>query len=72
VKNEPIVSLGKRFASPVKSSNGSLRVAPGVSAAVRVTETRYEELLHVGSWSPVDIVDTTPVLAFSARLYYDR
>ena len=29
-------------------SNGSLRVAPGISVAVRVTETGHKELLHVG------------------------
>ena len=52
-------------------SNGSLRVAPGISAAVRVTETGHEEL-HVGSWSPVDIADITRVLATSSLCYILR
>ena len=48
-------------------SNGLLRVAPAISVAVKVTETGHKELLHLGSWSPIDIADITCVLALSSR-----
>ena len=48
-------------------SNSSLRVTPGIFAAIRVTETGYKELLHRGSRSPIDIADITRVLALSYR-----
>ena len=63
----PLQSNHHFNAGTAGESNGSLRIAPGISVAVTVTETEHEELLHVGSWSPVDIADITCVLALSSR-----